>query len=117
MKTHFYTTYITQICDNQHLSVDEIFIKVSQEFLEAGKSSIYRNVEELVKKWVLKKVTGIWKKAYFEKAKTPHAHLIDEKSWEITDIEFKNLDKIFLKNIPNNFSVSNMDIKIFGKFT
>ncbi len=117
MKTHFYTGSIIEICNNQHLTVDEVFQAISAKFEDAGKSSIYRNVEELVKNWKLTKVTWVWKKAYFEKTKSAHAHLIDEESWKISDIEFKDLDKSFLNKLPKNFAVSNMDIKIFGKFS
>jgi Fe2+ or Zn2+ uptake regulation protein len=49
MKTHFYTQEIINICDNNHLTVDEIFELLSKNFPNAGKSSIYRNVEELSK--------------------------------------------------------------------
>lgn len=49
MKTHFYTDKIIEICDNHHLTVDEIFEQIQIFFPEAGKSSIYRNVEDLAK--------------------------------------------------------------------
>jgi Fe2+ or Zn2+ uptake regulation protein len=48
MKTHYYTKDIIDICDNKHLTVDEIFQYFSKKYPEAGKSSIYRNVEGLV---------------------------------------------------------------------
>lgn len=57
MKTHFYTQEIIDICENKHLSVDEIFTSISEKYPEAGKSSIYRNVEELTSHGKLKKVT------------------------------------------------------------
>lgn len=50
MKTHFYTQDIIDICDNNHLTVDEIFEMVAKKHPNAGKSSIYRNVEELAEK-------------------------------------------------------------------
>lgn len=50
MKTHFYMQKILEICDNNHLSVEEIFESIKNKFPDAGKSSIYRNVDELVKK-------------------------------------------------------------------
>jgi len=117
MKTHFYTDSIIEICDNHHLTVDEIFQSISSKFEDVGKSSIYRNVEELVKKWELIKVTGVGKKAYFEKTKNPHAHLIDEETWEIFDIEEWTLGQCFTGNLPKNFKITDMDIKIFGKFS
>ena len=67
MKTHFYTQDIIDVCDNKHLTVDEIFEYISKKHPTAWKSSIYRNVEELAEKWNLKKVLGASKKTYFEK--------------------------------------------------
>ena len=112
MKTHYYTKDIIKICDKKHLTVDEIFKEISKIFPEAWKSSIYRNVEQLVESWELRKVIWIWKKAYFEKNIWDHIHLIDEKTWEIFDLE----EKLEIKNLPKNFNVKNMDIKIFWKF-
>jgi Fe2+ or Zn2+ uptake regulation protein len=48
MKIHYYTENIIKICDKKHLTVEEIFTEISIIFPEAGKSSIYRNVEQLV---------------------------------------------------------------------
>lgn len=112
MKTHYYTQNIINICDKKHLTVEEIFSEISELFSEAGKSSIYRNVEELVKSWELKKVTWIWKKAYFEKNNWDHIHLVDKNTWKIFDLE----EKISIKNLPKNFNISWMDVNIFGDF-
>jgi Fe2+ or Zn2+ uptake regulation protein len=97
----------------KHLTVEEIFAKISKTFKDAWKSSIYRNVEELVESWELRKVVWIWKKAYFEKNNWEHIHLIDKNTWEIIDLE----QKIEIKNLPKNFTLSSMDIKIFGEFS
>lgn len=56
MKTHYYTNEIIDICDCNHLTVAEIYTRISNKYPEAGKSSIYRNVEELVEKGDLRKV-------------------------------------------------------------
>lgn len=113
MKTHFYTDEIINICDNKHLTVDEIFEYLEKKFPNAWKSSVYRNVEELSSKWLLKKVVGAWKKTYFEKAKNDHIHLIDVDSWEIMDVDMDIVSKL---NLPSWFEVSDYDVKIFGKF-
>jgi Fe2+ or Zn2+ uptake regulation protein len=57
VKTHYYTQDIVDICDCNHLTVENIYNKISNKYPDAGKSSIYRNVEELVKKGDLRKVT------------------------------------------------------------
>ncbi|MEA3387477.1 MAG: transcriptional repressor [Patescibacteria group bacterium] len=50
MKTHYYKDNILAICDKRHLTVEQIFEEISNKFSDAGKSSIYRNVEDMVKK-------------------------------------------------------------------
>jgi len=112
MKTHYYKDDIINICDKKHLTVEEIFNEISEKFSVVGRSSIYRNVEELVESWDLKKVVWIGKKAYFEKNNWNHIHLIDEDTWNIFDLK----EEININNLPRNFKTTNMDIKIFGKF-
>ncbi len=112
MKRHYYTKEIINICDNNHLTVEEIYKKLKEIFPNAWKSSVYRNVEQLAKKWELKKIIWIWKKAYFEKNIWNHIHLIDEKTGKIVDID-KNIN---LSWLPSDFNISNIDIKVFGEF-
>ena len=113
MKTHYYTNDIIEICDWNHFTVAEIYEKISEKYPESGKSSIYRNVEELAVKGELKKVVWIWKKAYFEKEKWNHIHLIDKNTWEIKDLD----QCVNITNLPENFKISDMDIKVFWEFS
>jgi len=115
MKKHYYTEEILDICDKKHLTVEEIFSEIEKKFPEAWKSSIYRNVERMVKEWNLTKVIWIWKKAYFEKSIWEHIHLIDNKTWKIFDLDEKiSLPENFL---PKNFKIKDMDLKIFWEFS
>ena len=114
MKTHYYKDDILEICDDKHMTVEEIFTELSKKFPEVWKSSIYRNVEEMVKTWELKKVVWLGKKAFLEKAtKHSHIHLVDKNTWEIFDLD----EDIKILNLPKNFLVSEVDIKVFWEFT
>lgn len=113
MKTHYYTQDIIDICDCKHLTVEEIFSNISNKYPKVGKSSIYRNVEELVKTWDLNKIVWIWKKAYFEKNNWNHIHLIDKNTWEIFDLD----NCVIIPNLPNNFKLKDIDIKLFWEFS
>ncbi|MEA3304978.1 MAG: transcriptional repressor [Patescibacteria group bacterium] len=115
MKKHYYHDDIISICDNNHYTVEEIFARIVEKYPEAGKSSIYRNVEQLAERGELRKVIGVGKKAYFEKNKGNHAHLIDQQTGTITDIDFS--DPIVVPHIPKGFEVEHVDIKIFGSYT
>jgi Fe2+ or Zn2+ uptake regulation protein len=50
MKTHYYTDDIINICTDKHLTVDQIFNFLQEKYPEIGRSSIYRNVEQLSEK-------------------------------------------------------------------
>lgn len=113
MKTHFYNNEIIEICNNNHLTIDEIFKEITKKYPKAWKSSIYRNVEELANRWFLRKIIWIWKKAYFEKVREKHIHLIDEKTWKITDLDLENIN---IPEIPKNFNINKIDIKVFWNF-
>jgi Fe2+ or Zn2+ uptake regulation protein len=58
-------------------------------------------------------VVGASKKTYFEKAKHDHIHLIDQETGMIYDLD---IDKMPELNLPANFEIKDMDIKIFGTF-
>ncbi len=113
MKTHYYTSDIIDICNCKHLTVEEIFKQVSEKYPEAWKSSIYRNVEELVEKGELRKITWLWKKAYFEKNIWNHIHLIDKNTWDIKDLD----EDVAIPNLPKNFKISDIDIRVFWEFS
>lgn len=86
---------------------------IIKKYPDAGKSSIYRNVEELVEKGDLKKIIWVWKKAYFEKNIGKHIHLIDKNTWEIQDLD----ENVSILNLPKNFKISEIDIKLFWEFS
>ena len=115
MKTHYYKQYIVDICDGRHLTVDQIVNELQKVFKDVGKSSIYRNVDDLVKSGELKKLTWFGNKCYFEKEKESHIHLIDRTSWKIVDFDGSEILK--LSNLPDNFKTEDFDIKIYWVFS
>jgi Fe2+ or Zn2+ uptake regulation protein len=113
MKKHYYHQLILEICDKKHLPVEEIYKAVLLKFPAAGKSTIYRNVEELYEIGSLKKLTGFGGKSLFEKNHgDSHAHLIDEKNGLIEDIA---LPEIFLDEIKEKYQIKGIDLKIFAQ--
>jgi Fe2+ or Zn2+ uptake regulation protein len=112
MKKHYYKDDIKTVCKDRHLTVEEIFSEISKTYNWVWKSSIYRNVEEMVKNWDLKKVVWIDSKAYFEANIWEHIHLINVETGEIFDLP----EKIKISNLPENFEVSGLDVKVFWNF-
>ena len=112
MKPFFYHSDILDICTENHLTADEIFSKLKKIHPKVWISTVYRNIEELVKNWKLKKIHNIGKKALFEKNKWFHIHLIDEKTWKIIDKDCKNLNL----NLPEWFQAKDIEITVKWEF-
>lgn len=113
MKTHAYLLSIRDICINSHLTVDEIFERLKKDYPKVGRSTVYRNVEEMTKLWVLTKIVWIKDKALYEVTKDNHIHLIDTSKWYIRDL---SIDNINIPGIPYNFAIDYMNVDIYGKF-
>lgn len=113
MKTHSYLSDIKKVCDNNHLTVDEIFLKLKDIYPKIGKSTVYRNVEELSELGILTKLSGIKDKALFELKKENHIHLIDTQNWKIQDINLNNFDFSW---IPDNFLLDYASVNLYWKF-
>jgi len=110
MKKHLYKQEIINICYKKHLTVDEIFDQISQLYPKIWKSTIYRNVEELVQTWELKKLEWASTKTIYEANIWNHAHVVCTQTWKILDIKIEDLN---IQNLPTDFEVKNIDIKIY----
>jgi Fe2+ or Zn2+ uptake regulation protein len=114
MKKHYYKDDIRRICQDKHLTAEEVFASLCACCCKGvWKSSIYRNLEEMVVDGELKKVVWVDKKAYFETNTWSHIHLIDTKTGEIVDLP----ENVKISNLPKNFKVNSLDIKVFGSFS
>jgi Fe2+ or Zn2+ uptake regulation protein len=85
-KKDTYIQEIIEICKYNHLSPDDIYFKLKQKFPTIGIATVYRHINQLVDKWILRKVANIKGKIYYETFTTPHFHLIDEDTGQIIDL-------------------------------
>lgn len=113
MKTFTYRQDIIDICNCKHLTIDDIFDKLKKNYPEAGKSSVYRNVEQMSKLGLLNKIEWLGNKAIFEKNIWKHAHIVTYK-WakkiQIEDIDYSKLD---FSKILNDSEIKWLDIRIY----
>lgn len=113
MKTHAYLLAIKDICKWHHLTVDEIFEKLKLVYPKVGRSTVYRNVEEMKELWVLTKIIWVRDKALYELTKDNHIHLIDTENWHIRDL---NIENINIPWLPYNFVIDYMNVDVYWKF-
>lgn len=111
MKKHYYHEEILRLCDHQHRTVDRLFAALKEQHPKIGRSTVYRNVEELVKQKQLKKILGAGNMAYFEKKKEQHAHFICQQTGKIFDIDLPEID---LSTLPDGMKVEDLDVRIYG---
>ena len=108
-----YKKEIKKICTHQHLVIEDIIKRLREKFPKAGLSTVYRNLDEMVSTWELKKLKVLGSKWVYETNIWNHAHLIDNKTGRITDVEISQLDTSF---IPKNFSTKNIELNIYWEF-
>jgi len=112
MKKHFYLDEIINICNNKHLSAEEIFLELKKVYPKVWQASVYRNIDKLVEQKKLKKISGIQKKTIYESTIKPHIHFVDQKTWKIIDIDF-DYSSINIP-IPSWFQTEWIEITIYG---
>jgi Fe2+ or Zn2+ uptake regulation protein len=56
VKVHMYKKEIKKICTHQHLIIEDIVKRLREKFPKAGVSTVYRNLDEMVKDGELKKL-------------------------------------------------------------
>ena len=80
-----------------HASLEDIEKQTKVKFPTLSLSTIYRNINEMLKKEILSEVKIVGKKEYYEITKESHAHLVCSKCGKIEDF-ILNIDEI-IKNI------------------
>ncbi len=91
MRTHKYREVICDTCHCRHLSAEEIFLELKKKEPAIGRATVYRNIEAMAEKGLLRRFPGINGKTYYECNDTTHAHLVDEKTGIFCDFPMENI--------------------------
>jgi len=97
-----------------HLSIKELFSKIKPNFPSISLATIYKNINFLMEKRLLKEIKLSDLEARYEITKAPHAHLVCKKCGKIEDVEFdiKNLVKDFEKKC--DFVIESNSVELVG---
>ncbi len=98
---------------HQHLNTDQIFLFLKKHFQKISLSTVYRNIQELVKSWELREALVLNDKTYYETNIGLHAHIIDENKGIIKDIALPSLEVWLL---PDDFAPQKINLMIYGDF-
>ena len=114
MKTHFYRDRLVQICSGRHLTADEVYAELVADFPRAGRSTVYRNLEELASLGLVRKIQGMGPKALFERLETPHdAHFVDVRTGRVHDLPIPLASLAAL--LPPGFRADGADLRVWGR--
>ena len=97
-----------------HLSIKELFSKIKPTFPSISLATIYKNINFLIEKSLLKEVKLSDMESRYEITKAPHAHLVCKSCGKITDVEFdiESLVKDFEKK--SDFFIESNSVELSG---
>lgn len=97
-----------------HLSIKELFSKIKPTFPSISLATIYKNINFLIEKSLLKEVKLSDMESRYEITKAPHAHLVCKSCGKIKDVEFdiKSLVKDFEEK--SDFFIESNSVELSG---
>ena len=106
----------------QHLSADEIFHKLNEEYEQVSQATVYNTIRLFVEKGVVRELIFSADRIYYDSNTEEHHHFIDTESGRIIDLPAASLSSPDLKkllNIPDleelEVDVSSVSLVIKGK--
>ena len=99
-----------------HLSVDDIYAKVSKTCPSISLATVYKNIILMVESSVLVEVPIVGKKLKYELHKKEHTHLICTKCGEVEDYPYKDEIATSLQILAQNenFYLTKQQINLYG---
>lgn len=88
------------IQSGEHLSAEEVYRRVKQQFPSVALGTIYRNLNQFADSRLIRRVPRTGTADYFEGNVSPHDHALCIRCGRMTDIKIPNL-KDFLKGQMN----------------
>ena len=97
-----------------HPSADYLYAKVHELEPSISKGTLYRNLNQLAKEGVIKKIDGLENAAHFDHNTHVHYHFICEKCRRVFDIEKDSIGTLTNENFPSGFQITWQDILFRG---
>ncbi len=97
-----------------HMSTKEIFSKIQSKFPSISLATIYKNINFMLEKRLLKEVKLSNLDSKYEIAKEAHAHMVCSKCHHVYDVEL-NIDAAIERfQKENGFSVESNSVELVG---
>lgn len=97
-----------------HPNAEYLYNKVHEVDPNISKGTLYRNLNQLAKEGIIKKIDGLETSSHFDHNTHEHYHFICEKCKRIYDIECNAVGTLTNENFPSGFKVTWQDIIFRG---
>jgi Fur family peroxide stress response transcriptional regulator len=105
---------LEQINKFGHIDIDTLYTYVKNQFPNISLATLYKNINAMLEKTILKevKITGI--KTKYELTKAEHIHTICNSCGKVEDLFIDTKSIANLIENKSNFSVDSCDMNFFG---
>jgi Fur family iron response transcriptional regulator len=94
----------------QHLSADQILAMVNMRHAEASKATVYNTLKLFLEKKLLRELVIDPAKIVYDSNTTPHHHLYDVATGELTDIPADKVRVVGLPPLPSGMVEDGVDV-------
>jgi len=94
----------------QHLSADQILSMVNSRHAETSKATVYNTLRLLVDKKLVRELIVDPERVVYDPNTTPHHHLYDVVSGQLTDIPAGEIQVLGLPRLPPGVETEGVDI-------
>jgi len=96
----------------EHLSADQIMAIVNERHSETSKATVYNTLNLFLEKKLIREVIVNPNKVFYDPNTSPHYHMYDVESGELTDIDAADIRISGLPVLPRGMVTEGMDIVI-----
>ena len=96
----------------EHLSADQIMAIVNERHSETSKATVYNTLNLFLEKKLIREVIVNPNKVFYDPNTSPHYHMYDVESGELTDIDAADIRISEMPALPRGMVTEGMDIVI-----
>ncbi len=97
-----------------HIDIDTLFSFVKQKFPNISLATLYKNINAMVEKSILKEVKIIGMKTKYELTKEAHAHTICQSCGKVEDVKLDTQSLLNDLEKHTNYNIISSDMNFFG---
>lgn len=93
-----------------HLSAEDVFRAVNAETHHVSKATVYNTLGLLAEKGVIREVIADPTRIFYDPNTSPHHHLYDEGTGQLTDVDASELKVSGLPQLPEGAQLQGVDV-------